>query len=149
VKALGWVFAKIFNMRNIIVPLKFLGSLLLRYRYVTREERKNNAMLEALWQAQGNTSKLRKKARLLGLSAMVLKSSILAIIGLITAGIFLLWKQRKQRALRLMQEQEEQKRKRILEEEWERIEKQKQPDLTVVSDVEALETSERIRQQQQ
>jgi hypothetical protein len=50
---LGWVLKKVFSLRNLTVPLKFLASLLLGYRYLTKEERMNKQKLEALWQAQG------------------------------------------------------------------------------------------------
>lgn len=63
VKAFKWVFSRVFSLRNITGPLKFLGTLLLGYRYVTREERLNNKKLEEAWLMSGLGSKDLKAFR--------------------------------------------------------------------------------------
>ena len=83
------------------------------------------------------------------MSKMVIKSAILALIGLITSAVIYIWRARKQRALSLLKAEEESRRQKLLEAEWERVAREKEPDLTVMNDVEALESSERLRSEQQ
>jgi len=139
----------VFSLRNILGPLKFLASILLGYRYITREQRLNNQKLEELWKSQGlgkvTESALKRKATFLGFSVMLLKSAILALVGLLACAVFILWRQRKQRALKLMEEQEQAKRARILEEAWERAQRDNQPDLSMKKDADALTAADHLR----
>jgi hypothetical protein len=98
----------VFSLRNLIAPLKFLLSLLLGYRYLNREERLNKQKLESLWHAHGLGQS--KKQTYFGMSKMLLKSAILAIVGFITSAVVFVWYRRKQRALKLIQEKEERRR---------------------------------------
>ena len=44
-----YLFGKVFNLSNVTVPIKFLTSLLFGFRYLTKQERKNEKLLAEAW----------------------------------------------------------------------------------------------------
>jgi len=135
----------VFSLKNVTVPLKFLASLLFGFRYLTKEERANERTLRDAWmdtdvsfssnsgfmkpvsQTKGKTWQLIKRGRILGLSKMLVKSLIFVVAGILATLVFRLINRRKALQLQQMEDEERQKSKRLLEQEWDRIERSKQP----------------------
>ena len=94
--------SKIFSTKNITVPIKFLTSLLFGWRYLSKQERENQKLLEQEWGAsnlayhrKAKAFHLLKRGRLLGLSKMLLKSLIFAVAGMLAYMVFNLAYSRK------------------------------------------------------
>jgi hypothetical protein len=86
-----WVLGKIFSMKNITVPLRLLASLLFGYKYMTKEERLHKKLLSEAWGVYASSS----ENRLWGMSKMLIKSLILAVIGAIAMAGVILFRKKK------------------------------------------------------
>ena len=94
-KLTKYVIGSIFRIRNITVPLKFLASLLLGWRFISKKERENRQLLEEEWgksdysyHRKEKAYNLLKRGRILGLSKMFLKSLIFAVAGMLAFLVF-------------------------------------------------------------
>ena len=85
---------------------------------------------------------LMKRGRILGLSKMLVKSIIFAIAGILATLVFRFISQRKAAQLERLKAEQRKKEEDLLEEEWNRINGQKQPLLQITPITEQLETKQ-------
>ena len=86
-------------MRNITVPLRLLASLLFGYKYMTKEQRLHKKMLTEAWGVYATAA----ENKLWGISKMLLKSFILAVIGAVAMGGLILFRRKKQDQLNALE----------------------------------------------
>ncbi|CDW82960.1 UNKNOWN [Stylonychia lemnae] len=146
-KALKWLFKKVFNTNNIIAPIKFLLKLILG-RDIFRGSRQAQMQvqsldyLEKIWQTTNNQQQNPNPRdpllprKIFGMSINLVKSLVLALVGVGIQLVLFLMKRGKARRLEEIEKQEVEERKRQLEQEWLAAQEESDPELVILRGLE-------------
>lgn len=122
-KAIQFVFVKVFDMNNVITPLKFAMKLLFGVDFAKGQNKvKSLEYLEAVWASGLSDSNLSDSSfgprRIFGMNPALFKSLFLALFGLVAQFCLFLIKKGKSSKLDKIVKDEEEEKQRLLEEEW-------------------------------
>ena len=79
----------------------------------------------------GKTWRLIKRGRILGLSKMLIKSLIFTVAGVMATIVFRFINKRKAMQLKALVDEEDRKERELMQKEWDKIERSKQPLLEI------------------